>query len=84
MKYRKVGRTGLMVSELSLGCMTFGSTTSEKDAIEIVRRAYESGINHFDTADTNTAIVEVVKEIDSGLNKPTLSNVERVLTMANL
>lgn len=51
MKYRKVGRTGLTVSELSFGCINFGNATSEKDATELVRRAYELGINHFDTAD---------------------------------
>ena len=50
MKYRKMGRTGLMMSELSLGCMNFGNQTKEEDAVKIVQRAYELGINHFDTA----------------------------------
>jgi aryl-alcohol dehydrogenase (NADP+) len=50
MKYRKMGRTGLMVSELSLGCMNFGNQTKEEDAVKIVQRAHELGINHFDTA----------------------------------
>ncbi|MFC1933816.1 aldo/keto reductase [Chloroflexota bacterium] len=56
MKYRKVGRTGLMVSEFALGCINFGEAVQEKDAIEIVRRAYELGINHFDTADMYPAL----------------------------
>ena len=50
MKYRKMGRTGLMVSELSLGCMNFGNQTKEEEALQIVGRARELGINHFDTA----------------------------------
>ena len=50
MNYRKMGRTGLIVSELSLGCMNFGNQTKEEDAVKIVNRAHELGINHFDTA----------------------------------
>lgn len=50
-KYRKLGRTGLTVSGLSFGCINFGNSTNEKDAIELVRKAYALGINHFDTAD---------------------------------
>ncbi|MFC1532826.1 aldo/keto reductase [Thermodesulfobacteriota bacterium] len=50
MKYRKMGRTGLMVSELGIGCMYFGSNISEKEATDIINKAYEAGINYFDTA----------------------------------
>ena len=57
MEYRQLGRTGMKVSALCLGTMTFGSdfyhiaTVAQKEADEIVRRAWESGINFFDTAD---------------------------------
>ncbi len=57
MEYRQLGRTGMKVSTLCLGTMTFGSdfyhiaTVAQKEADEIVRRAWESGINFFDTAD---------------------------------
>lgn len=51
MEYRYIGRTGLRVSPICLGTMTFGSTTSKKDAFAIMDKAYEAGINFFDTAE---------------------------------
>ncbi|MGD2156857.1 MAG: aldo/keto reductase [Anaerolineales bacterium] len=50
MKYRSLGRTGMQVSELCLGCMMFGGRTDEADSIKIIHRAMESGINFLDTA----------------------------------
>ncbi len=55
MKYRKLGNSGLEVSALGLGCMGlsygYGPATDEKDAIALIRKAYESGITFFDTAE---------------------------------
>jgi 1-deoxyxylulose-5-phosphate synthase len=51
MQYRKMGRTGLKVSTICLGTMTYGSQVAEKDAIEIIEHAIEGGVNFFDTAD---------------------------------
>ncbi len=52
MNYRSLGHTGLRVSELSLGSWTtYGGSVTEADAIGIVRRAFELGVNLFDTAD---------------------------------
>ena len=51
MEYRRLGGTGLMVSELCLGCMTFGRETDEEDAKVIVGRFLEAGGNFIDTAD---------------------------------
>jgi aryl-alcohol dehydrogenase-like predicted oxidoreductase len=51
MEYRRLGHTGLMVSELCLGCMTFGRETDEGDSREIVSRFLEAGGNFIDTAD---------------------------------
>jgi aryl-alcohol dehydrogenase-like predicted oxidoreductase len=51
MEYRRLGRTGLMVSELCLGCMTFGRETDEGDSREIISRFLEAGGNFIDTAD---------------------------------
>jgi len=48
--YRNLGRTGVKVSRLCLGTMTFGRSTSEKDSIAIVERALAEGINFVDTA----------------------------------
>jgi aryl-alcohol dehydrogenase-like predicted oxidoreductase len=51
MDYRPLGRTGVLVSDLCLGCMLFGDDTSEGESIEIVHRAMDAGINFLDTAD---------------------------------
>jgi len=51
MDYRKLGRSGLMVSPLCLGTMTFGARTDEEAARAIVNDARAHGINFIDTAD---------------------------------
>lgn len=50
MEYRPLGRTGVMVSELCLGCMNFGGPTPEAESIDMIDRAIDAGINFFDTA----------------------------------
>lgn len=51
MNYRKLGRTGLKVSEISLGSwLTYGNSTEEDIAFKTIDKAYELGINYFDTA----------------------------------
>lgn len=55
MKTRKLGNEGLEVSELGLGCMGltfgYGTATDEKTGIELIRKAYDSGVTFFDTAE---------------------------------
>lgn len=51
MKYRRLGRSGLSVSVLSLGTMNFGTATGEEDSIRIIDAAIDSGINLIDCAD---------------------------------
>ncbi len=51
MEYRYIGNSGLRVSSICLGSMTFGSSTSKKEAFNIMNKAYESGINFLDTAE---------------------------------
>ncbi len=61
MDYRSLGRTGLKVSRLALGCGSFGGIgsdprffgmgESEEEAFALMDRAWEMGINVFDTAD---------------------------------
>jgi aryl-alcohol dehydrogenase-like predicted oxidoreductase len=51
MHYRNLGRSGLKVSEICLGTMTFGHTTDEAEAGAIVDAAFDGGVNFFDTAD---------------------------------
>src|SRR5262244_4550728 len=57
MKYATLGRTGLTVSRICLGCMSYGSprwrpwVLDAQQAMPFFRRAIEAGINFFDTAD---------------------------------
>ena len=63
MQYVKLGTTGLDVSKLCLGCMTFGEpdagthpwTLGEDASRPIIRHAVEQGINFFDTANSYSA-----------------------------
>ena len=52
MEYRNMGRTGLKVSEICMGTMTFGTGTDPDAAQRMVDRAIEVGINFFDTANS--------------------------------
>lgn len=58
MEYVRLGNTGLKVSRLSLGCMSYGSSKwsswvkDEEESIKFIEEAYKLGINFFDTADT--------------------------------
>jgi len=57
MKYRKLGDTGVFVSQLCLGAMTFGSrweaigALQQNEADSLVHRSLDAGVNFFDTAD---------------------------------
>ncbi len=60
MRYRKLGNTGLIVSEMCLGAMTFGSGegmwatvagVGQEDVTGIIKSAFDKGINFIDTAD---------------------------------
>ena len=62
MQYARLGRTGLEVSRICFGCMSFGTNKVERpwvlgleEARPIFRRAWEAGINFFDTANVYAA-----------------------------
>ena len=50
MEYRVLGKTGLHVSRLCLGTMTFGAKVAEDDAVGIIHAALDAGVNFIDTA----------------------------------
>ena len=56
MKYVNLGNSGLKVSQLCLGCMSFGSSKwmpwvlNEEESMIILKKAWDLGINFFDTA----------------------------------
>ncbi|MDE0085252.1 MAG: aldo/keto reductase [Candidatus Poribacteria bacterium] len=52
MKYRRLGKSGLKVSEICLGTMTFGHGAGEAESERIVHLAWDAGINFFDTANS--------------------------------
>jgi aryl-alcohol dehydrogenase-like predicted oxidoreductase len=51
MQYRYIGQSGLRVSPICMGTMTFGSQCDEKEAFAIMDKAYDAGVNFFDTAE---------------------------------
>jgi len=60
MRYKKLGRTGLLVSEVCFGTMTFGNNGAiseaigalgQKDADDLVKGSFDGGVTFFDTAD---------------------------------
>ena len=52
MEYRRLGKTGLKVSEVSLGSwVTFGKQVGESEAMALMSLAYDAGINFFDNAE---------------------------------
>jgi aryl-alcohol dehydrogenase-like predicted oxidoreductase len=55
MEYRRLGNSGLEVSVVCLGTMTFGDRTGTSEANEIVAHAYANGVNFIDTADVYVA-----------------------------
>lgn len=54
MEYRQLGRSGVKVSEVCLGTMTFGKETDEAESKRMVDLAFDAGINFFDTANSYT------------------------------
>jgi voltage-dependent potassium channel beta subunit len=69
MRYRKLGRTGLKVSEISLGSwLTYGNAVDKDKAIQTIDRAYDQGINFFDSANVY-AIGEAEKIVGDALRK---------------
>src|SRR5215471_1218520 len=55
MQKRTLGKSGLEVSALGLGCMGlsfgYGPATEKSEAIKLIRAAYERGVTFFDTAE---------------------------------
>ncbi len=76
MEYRRLGKSGLQVSALSLGSwVTFGKQIDETIARECMHAAYDAGVNFFDNAETyaNGASEEVMGRIlqDAGWDRST-------------
>lgn len=68
MKHKNVGRTGLKVSTICLGTMTYGTQVNEMDAINLIKSALDAGINFIDTAPvySNSRSEEIVGKAIKG------------------
>lgn len=51
MKRNRLGRSGIVVSDICMGTMTFGTSADEKAAFEILDRSFDAGIDFYDTAE---------------------------------
>jgi aryl-alcohol dehydrogenase-like predicted oxidoreductase len=68
MNRRRLGRSGITVSDICLGTMTFGLQADERESFAIMDRAFEAGVNFFDTAEVypvppSAELVGVTEEI---------------------
>ncbi|MGF7047780.1 aryl-alcohol dehydrogenase-like predicted oxidoreductase [Paenibacillus sp. DS2015] len=75
MKYRKLGRTGLKVSEVSLGTMAFGRWIDEAQSANILDLALDKGINLVDTADVYGKGMDTGKLSQLGESEEVLGNI---------
>ncbi|GLY54947.1 aldo/keto reductase family protein [Lentzea sp. NBRC 102530] len=81
MKFRRLGRSGLSISEISYGnWLTHGSQVEEEQAHACVKAALESGITTFDTADVyaNTAAESVLGRALQGQRRESLEILTKV------
>ncbi|GGH81765.1 voltage-dependent potassium channel beta subunit [Pullulanibacillus pueri] len=72
MKYRRLGNSGMKISEIGLGSwLTYGETVGNQNAKEIIHKAFDLGINFFDTANAYNrgAAEKVVGEILSEFSR---------------
>lgn len=63
MQYVNLGPTGLRVSRICLGCMSYGDkdwaqwVTEEEESLPLIKQAYDAGINFFDTGNTRSILM---------------------------
>ena len=78
MKKRILGRDGLEVSAIGLGCMTIGrdySEDSQKEAVRIICRAHDLGVTMFDTAEVYGGLLGRNESLVGEALKPVRENV---------
>jgi len=64
MKYRRLGKSGVKVSEIALGSwLTYGTVTEQEQAVACIKTAYDEGINHFDCANIYGSVPHAAEEV---------------------
>jgi L-glyceraldehyde 3-phosphate reductase len=64
MEYRRLGKSGLQVSEIALGSwLTYGTVTEQEQSIACIKQAYDLGINHFDCANVYGSTPHAAEEV---------------------
>jgi len=71
-EYRRLGRTGLRVSEVSLGTMAFGRWIDERASANVLDAALEAGVNLIDTADVYGAGMDNGNPLETGQSETIL------------
>jgi len=66
MQYRKLGKTGIHVSAIAIGAMTYGTEVNESMGIKLIQAALDTGINFFDTADRYPGSEEIISKAVKG------------------
>jgi len=66
MQYRKLGKTGIMVSTIAIGAMTYGTQINETLGVKLIQSALDIGINFFDTADRYPGSEEIIGKAVKG------------------
>jgi aryl-alcohol dehydrogenase-like predicted oxidoreductase len=78
MEYRKLGTTGLKVSELSLGCMTFGRESSEEESRKMIDKFIEVGGNFLDTANVYAAGLLALQDAPRSDSKSVIDGIRKL------
>jgi 1-deoxyxylulose-5-phosphate synthase len=60
MQYRKLGKTGVQISAISIGAMTYGPQIGTAASVDLIKNALAAGINSFDTADEYPGSEEIL------------------------
>ena len=94
MQYKNLGKSGLVVSRVFLGCMSFGDPTKGRHSWilsrSIIRHVVESGINFFDTASMSGAgtsedvlgrAIKAMRRCVRHLQSPQLRNPSTAITL---
>jgi aryl-alcohol dehydrogenase-like predicted oxidoreductase len=66
MQYRDLGTSGVKVSVISIGTMTYGTQVNEAQSVKILQAALDAGINLFDTADRYPGAEEIIAKAVRG------------------